>query len=105
MSGKIDRNSSGTVDRYHYIDDKLVIETVQDVEPILEANKRAFNDASRTHKSETFNKVASIPMVIWMQWCQKKGISYQESMQNDDIMRLFLNDPDNKPWRTRPGRI
>jgi len=93
-------------DKYHYDEkeDKLHIETVQDVQPILEANKRAFNDA-REFKSEVFNKKASIPMTIMLAWLKEKGISYREFMIDDTILRRFLNDPDNKFCLTRPGKV
>lgn len=86
------------------IEDKLHIERVQDVEPILEANKRAYNDAG-AFKSETFNKKAEIPLTILLSWCQAKGITYQEFMTDNSILRRFLNDPDNRFCLTRPGKV
>ena len=93
-------------DKYHYDEkeDKLHIETVQDVQPILEANKRAFNDA-REFKSEVFNKKASIPMVILLSWLDNKGITYREFTMDDSILKRFLNDPDNKFCLTRKGKV
>ena len=93
-------------DKFHY-DQKtggFAIETVQDVEPILEANKRAFNDA-REFKSEVFNKKASIPMVVLMKWLADKGITYREFSIDNSILKRFINDPDNKFCLTRPGKI
>lgn len=92
---------------YHYdhADDRLTVETVQDVEPILEANKRQFDHDDRRFKSEAFNHVARVPLVVLEQWARDKGITYQELMNNDAVMRRFLNDPDNKFLRTKPGKI
>lgn len=93
-------------EKYYYdeTEDKLHIERVQDVQPILDQNKRAFNDAG-SFKSEVFNKKASIPVVVLLQWLQKKGITYQEFMGNDKVLKRFLNDPDNKFCLTRPGKV
>lgn len=95
-------------DKYHYDEsgDQLHIETVQDVEPIFEKNKRLYNDAPKHgFKSEIFNKKAEIPMVVLLGWCQRKGISYQEFMGDPAILRRFLNDPENKFCLCRPGKV
>jgi len=80
------------------------IERVQNVQPILEQNKRAFND-SGSFKSEIFNKKAEIPLIILEKWLQDKGIKWDECMNDDKILRRFLNDPDNKFCLTRPGKV
>ena len=97
---------SGVSETYHYDEatDKLHITRTQDVQPILEANKRAFNDA-RGFKSEVFNKKASIPLVILEKWLADKGITYQEFTIDDKILKRFLNDPDNKFCLTRKGKM
>ena len=74
------------------------------MQPILEANKRAYNEA-RGFKSEVFNKKAEIPLVILLQWCQAKGITYNEFMGDDKILKRFLNDPDNRFCLTRKGKV
>lgn len=91
---------------YHYddADDRLTIQTVQDVEPVLEANKRAFND-NHGYKSEVFNKKAEIPDVIWMKWCDDNGIPRKEFCSNQKVLRRFLNDPANKFCLCKPGKV
>lgn len=90
---------------FHYdesVDAKnFVIETVQDTTPILEANKI---EANQTHAKlgagkEDFVKVASIPMTIFME-LQKAGIT-----RDPVAMKRWLNDPDNKFFRTRHGVV
>lgn len=92
--------------KYHYdeLEDKLIIEKVQDVEPILEANKKALNE-DNNFTSEVFNHVARIPIVCIEKWCNEKGIKYNEFMGDTNLLKLFLNDPDNKFLRTKAGRI
>ncbi len=91
---------------YHYdhATDKMHIRREQDVTAILEANKRAFNDA-RGFKSEVFNKKASIPIMVLEAWLKEKGIKYAEFMVDDKILKRFLNDPDNAFCLTRKGRV
>ncbi len=80
--------------------DRLHIQTVQDVEPILEANKRAF-DPDNKGWGQTFNHVARIPLVVIEQQ-RKLG---NDLMGDEAALRRFLNDKDNAFMRTKPGRI
>lgn len=91
---------------FHYDEatDTATIKSVQDVEPILEANKRAFQNAGG-YKSEIMNHKANIPNVIWMEWCKQKGIKPREFLADPAVLKRFLNDPDNRAWLTRPGRV
>jgi hypothetical protein len=91
---------------YHY-DWKtgdVKIETVQDVEPILEANKRAYND-NNAKKSEIFNKKATIPLVVLEKWLADKGITYREFMIDEKLVKRFVNDPDNRFCLCKPGKM
>jgi hypothetical protein len=89
--------------RVHYEEDgdRLIIQRIQDVEPILEANKAKANDARTDWKGE-FHHVASIPLVIIEKYKNEKGI---DLMKDKAAMKRFLNDPDNKFLRVKPGKI
>lgn len=89
--------------RVHYDeqDDRLIIERTQDVEPILEKNKRLLNESNTTWKDD-FHHVASIPLVIIEKYKNERGI---DLMNDKEALKCFLNDPDNKFFRTKPGRI
>ena len=89
---------------YHAADEKLTIERVQDVEPIIEANKRQF-DVDDKRFRRTFNHVARIPNIVLEKWAKDNGMKYDELMRDHAKFRRFLNDPDNKLFRTKPGRI
>lgn len=95
------------VERIHYddLEDKLTIERVQDVQPIIEANKRDMDFDNRRHKSETMNLYARVPLIMLEKWAKDNGISYYELMNNDKLLKSFLNDPDNAAFRVRRGRI
>lgn len=87
---------------WHYDGDKdeAIIETVVDATDVIEENKAAFNqiDEKAGWKGD-MHKVASIPMALFYD-LKKQGII-------DDQARLkaWLNDPDNRFFRTRPGRV
>jgi hypothetical protein len=87
---------------YDDMEDKLYIERVQDVQPILEANKRAFDVDDRRFKNEAFNHVARIPMIVIEKVKRESGI---DLLKDEKALKKFLNDPDNKLFRTKPGRI
>lgn len=87
---------------YSEEDGRSYIETVQDVEPILDANKRAMAENKNARFDSAMNMVASIPLVIIEKYWNEKGID----LINDEAeMRKFLNDPDNKFCRTMGGKV
>ncbi len=94
-------------EKVHYdeLTDTLRIMRVEDVSAVIEANKRQFDVDNKRHNSETFNHYARIPMSAIEQYCQRKGIKFQEFMNDDKFFRAFLNDPDNRLFRTKPGRV
>lgn len=94
------------IKRYFHYDtetDVVTIETVQDVTEIIETNKYLANaHDERTpwnKKGMARNKVASIPMSIYYKLL-REGI-----LQDQERFHKWLNDPDNRLFRTRPGKI
>lgn len=92
----------------HATDDGgLVIETAQDVSGIIESNKRQFNafdERARWSDDLLGNKVASIPLTV-IDDLNQKGIMRGFHILDEKRFKDFLNDPDNRVFRTRPGRI
>lgn len=87
---------------FHWDDsnDTFVIETemAQPVlEGIVEANKQDYNDAPKNWGNGQL--VARIPLHLYWD-LKKKGIA-----DDDAAMRRWLNDPDNRFFRTRPGVV
>lgn len=74
-----------------------IINYSQDTRPILEANKAAANAFTGTNP-EGFTRVASIPNVV-VQRLMQTGIWYDQA-----AMKRWLNDPDNRFFRTDDGR-
>lgn len=80
--------------------DSFVIETEMPehvVEDIVETNKAKLNEASGSWGNGKL--VASIPIHIYWD-LKKKGIA-----DDDAAMRRWLNDPDNRFFRTFPGAV
>ena len=77
---------------------EYVVETVQETDAILNANKRAFNGAAKGW-GENMNRVASIPLSVYYD-LKRKGIA-------DDpvLLKKWMNDSDNRAFRTRGGTL
>jgi hypothetical protein len=93
--------ADGTIARVLHADDRdpfgdFAIETIEDVEPLLESVKVLRED----HKSRGDMKhVARIPVTIY-----EKAI--REGWANDQAAwARFLNDPDNAAFRVWTGRL
>jgi len=90
------------ITRYFHFDpltNEIAFETVQQTTEIVEANRAQFNATDRRYGKEEFTKVASIPLALFME-LKKKGIA------NDPAaLKKWLNDPDNRAFRTKPGIV
>ena len=98
---------STPVDTFHSNanEDEFTINTVQDVEPILDENKRNFNDYGdllTPGKSGEGVRVASIPFAVWTQWMRETNGAIEKDHK---LMKKYLHDPDNKYFRTTPTRV
>lgn len=106
MKKLLDANG-GVVSTFHYdeMEDKTVVQQVQDVEPILENNKalQTFNDGYSP--SREFRRVASIPLVIAQQWMKEDGINWLALPRREKgaYLRKKLSDPDYRFLRTSGG--
>jgi len=85
----------------------IVIQTRQDVTEIMEQNKKEFNSFDERAKwsDQLFgNKVASIPMTV-IDDLNKQGIMRGFAVLDDKRFAMWLNDPMNRAWRTRTGKV
>lgn len=103
-------DSNGIVEKISYdsLEDKLTVERIQDVEPILEANKADFNNAAELH-SQRYKRplvhAARIPLIVVEQWL-KEGINvFDPSHEMKKKIRQRLNSPEWAYLRTIPGKI
>jgi hypothetical protein len=94
----------GIVRMFHYDPDtdESTIETIQDVESIITASKDEFKEYDeRAPWKGDFHRVASIPLSIFSE-LQAKGVIENDDPKKKKLM-AWLNNPDQRAFRTRPG--
>lgn len=94
-----DRDEATGITKYWHVTDKgeYVVETVQEVTSVIDGNKREYNDTPDRYGE--FNKVARLPLSVYYE-LKRKGIL------NDPVaMKRWLNDSDNRAFRTRAGTL
>ena len=87
--------------------EELVIVKSQNISAILEMNKREYaaQDERKNWGDDAFsNKVASIPLAVFSD-LEKLGITRGFAVIDKKRFHAWLNDPDNRAFRTRAGRI
>ena len=93
----------------HFIeepDGSITIDTVQDVGPILEDNKRKFNAFGKKNmpgkRHEFFHHTHRIPVNVYEQWMKDTN---GEIDRNPKLLARYLNDPDNKFFQVAPTQL
>ena len=92
-----------TTQWFHYDEatDQYGLETVQDVGAIVEANKGQFNQVDeRANWKGDQHHIDSIPLSIYHELAK-----ISNNFKDQRVIKKWLNDPDNRVFRTRPGRI
>jgi hypothetical protein len=82
----------------------LIIRTTQDVTDIVEQNLAQYNATSVHAKWGDMAKVASLPFTI-VDTLNRKGIMRGFAVIDEKEFKKFLNDPENRFFRTRPGKV
>ena len=90
------------VGHYDESEDRMTIETVQDVSPYLEKNKAEIL-AGTINKKAPMRKMASIPLVLIEKWLREEGLDVFNDDHQKRLMRK-LHDPDYAYLRTLEGR-
>ena len=87
-------------------DDKIIARHYEDVEPVIERNKRLQNDDTRykRQKKAGFVHVASIPATVQIEWINKYGVNIHNKQQTKEVMAL-LNKPEYRYLKTTTKRI
>jgi hypothetical protein len=86
-------------------DGEISITTYQDVTPTIEQNKKEYNiygDKLTTGKRGDWHKVASIPFNVYEQWKNETNGAIDKDPK---LLAKYLNDPDNKFFRTAPTKL
>lgn len=110
-----DANSTSTIKTKMHIDEsdnKYHFEDVQDIEPIIEENKKETNlgnDALKFKgelgKHAGMTKVASIPLIVVQQLAQKGIMTNAGAIKDKIRFKKWLNDPDNSVFKLYNGKI
>jgi hypothetical protein len=106
MKRLLEVQPDGVVEWFHYDEETgaIAIEHVQDVEPLLAANRARAQDSDGFSPSRELREIAEIPPVIVLKWLNELGIDLFDRNHWPAVKRL-LRDPDWKWLRTSPGRI
>ncbi len=95
---------TGVKQTYHKQDNGFVIQSTQDVEAVLNHNKRKQNDDSGHYRNKDLHQVAAIPYVVVEAWWNELGDN-PFAKHNRNWLKAKLNDPDNKFLRTKGGKL
>ena len=83
----------------------IVVATTQDVSDIVEQNKQEYNATNGRWGDDIFdNKIASIPLTV-IDTLNQQGIMRGFHVVDQTAFRKWLNNPDNRFFRTRQGRV
>ena len=91
----------GITRTWHYDEEKdeATIQTQQDVTGVIEENKNDFAQIDEHAKWGELTKVASIPLSLYYQ------LKSEGKLDDQAFMKRWLNDPENRYFRTRPGEV
>lgn len=93
---------------YHSYDaatDRTIIETVQDVAPVLERNKALQNaDDGGWSPTRELRRAASIPDILVLKWRKEEGIDVFDPNHWPAVKRK-LNSSEYRWLRTAPGTL
>lgn len=102
MKKHFDSNQElGITRTWHYdeIKDEAIIQTQQDVTDVIEENREEFAQVDENAKWGEFSKVASIPLSLYYQ------MKSEGKLDDQAYMKRWLNDPENRYFRTRSGEV
>ena len=90
----------------HNTDSGIVIATEQDITEIIEQNKREYNASSTTWgDGDVFsNKIASIPFTV-IDELNKQKVMRGFHVVDSKRFKAWLNNPDNRFFRTKQGTV
>ena len=96
----------GVVEWFHFdpSSGEMAIEHVQDVEPVLDANRERANHHDGFSPSRELREVGEIPAIVVLKWLNEYGVNVFDRNHWPAVKRL-LRDPDWRWLRCSPGRI
>lgn len=85
---------------------EVTVRRVRDVQPLIEENKRIFNEGLQNRHCE-FRRIGSFDPMVVEQWKLNRKIPKDVDVfarGNEKLLTLLVNDPDMAAFRTLPGR-
>jgi xylose isomerase len=100
------RNNDGSVTTFHDVDGGgVVIAKEQNIDALVDANREEYNNAdSKWSDNALENRVARVPLAVFDQ-LEKEGITRGFTILDHKRFKAWLNNPDNRVFRTKAGRI
>lgn len=89
--------------KFHVDDEKLVVERVFDVEPVLKDISELKSISDGKSKTGEFYHVARVPAFVVEAYCNQNGITFSEFCANSEHARRLLMDADYKHLRVWEG--
>lgn len=103
MKRLLDHDEETGITRYFHADgDEHTIETVQDIEPILDLNKAQQNEGF--NKSSDMWHAATIPAVVQLEWLTKHGVDLMNENHMPAVKKL-LNSSDYRHLRRNEFKL
>jgi hypothetical protein len=98
--------SAAGIDHFlrHESDGSLHMESHQDVQHILDANKAMATHNDGYSPDRTMRRVARIPMILLMKWQAEEGWD-PFAEENGDKLAAKLDSSEYQYLRTAPGRV
>lgn len=90
------------ITRRYYIDEmtgEITVSEGQDVEPLLDRNKRMANDNGKTITSEVANPIASIPAATILKWFREEGWWLYDADKDPDVQKKLQQKLNCSDWR------
>ena len=91
---------------YDDLNKKITIRRLQDIEGQLDFNRQCFNANGNIGYADSqggAHHVARIPLTVIEKWKKEEGFDWFNS--TDKERRRRLNDPENRYFLVRPGRL
>jgi hypothetical protein len=86
---------------WSYFDgEKTVFRTDYPVDNLISENAAVRNSAAQAWTGD-YHRVASVPLNVFHQ----SGLAEAQAQGDERFVSRFLNDGDNRAWRTREGRV
>lgn len=84
----------------YYDGQKTVFRTDYPVDNLISQNEQVRNSAEQAWKGD-WHRVASVPLNVY----HDSGLAEAQQQGDDKFVSRYLNDSDNRAWRTREGNI